>query len=112
MQTSKIKEVSARVLLTPMPKDGVDQFTFMRPLGEIKPEKVEALLQFSQYLDPLYLMRGLNKLIAGYIVGPDDDLSANDMLELERLIAFLADCWEVERGTFEPLHKKIAIEQE
>lgn len=111
MQNTKLKEVSARVLLTPMSEDGIDQFTFMRPSGTFTPEKIEALLEYAEVLEPIYLMRGLNKLISGYVVGPDDDLSPNDMLELERLTAFLADCWEVERGIFEPLHKNFTIKQ-
>ena len=105
MQTTKNpKDVSARVLLTPMPKDGVDQFTFMRREGEMSANEVEVLLDFQDSVDPKQLFSCLNKLLGTYLSTGANDFDDGDVSVIENTYQFLLNTWKAETESFEPLH--------
>lgn len=105
----KTKQVSSRVLLTPMPEDGTDQFTFLRPMGGLNPLQVENLLQFNDFVNHVHLHHALNKLLSSFIVSGDSDILPEEMIAIETTIAFLVNCWEAEKGTFTPLHPSFDV---
>lgn len=100
----KIKDVSARVVLTPMPADGVDQFNFMRREGELTANKVEVLLDLAESLDPKELFSCLNKLLGTYLSVGANDLEPGDVAAIESTYQFILNIWKSETDSFEPLH--------
>lgn len=110
MRNEKLKEVSARVLLTPMPQDGVDQFTFLRPIGDLKPEEVEAWLEFHVHSRPLEIVRAVNKLLSSFIANDETGWFPEDMLAIERLVEFLASAAGAKYGEFTPFHKTFIVD--
>jgi len=106
MRTEKIKDVSARVVLTPMPEDGVEQFTFMKHEGSLTTNRVEALLEFSDNVDPKELFSCLNKLLGAHLNNGYKDFSVEDGIALEHTYNYILNCWRAETDTFEMMHPK------
>lgn len=106
MQTSKKpKEVSARVVLTIMPEDGVDQFNFMKPMGATSANKVEALLQFHDHVEVKDLFSCLNKLLGAYLISGAQDISSEDAVAIEHTYHYILNMWRAETDEFEQMHQ-------
>lgn len=98
------KEVSARVVLTNMPDDGVDQFNFMKSEGDTSANKIEALLEFHDNVEVKDLFSFMNKLLGAYLVNGERDLSSEDATAIEHTYRYILNAWLAETDNFEPMH--------